>query len=318
MFPSELRAFHAVAQSGSIRRAAELLDTAPSSVSRKVGLLEQQIGTTLLERTSNGVTLTHAGAMVADYARSVVLNYDSLRADLNDARGARRKLIRVEAVESILSGGLIEAIAAFRSRFDTVTFRVAVMPAPRVIEDVQSGECDVGLSFCSKPHSDIVTLASIPEPIVLAVPNGHELANGSTTLRDLRELPLALPDTSFGVRRIFDRAVEEAGLGAEVVPTFTSNSFEALRTFVRCGGGAAVLPYGAVRESIHGSLRVVSIDHPMLSGTTVDVIVLKKHRLSLVVSKFVDTLARTLSVVPSATSLAAPAGGRELRASVAA
>ena len=71
MFASELRAFHAVAQSGSIRRAAELLDTAPSSVSRKVGLLEQQIGTTLLERTSNGVTLTHAGAMVAEYARSV-------------------------------------------------------------------------------------------------------------------------------------------------------------------------------------------------------------------------------------------------------
>ncbi len=61
----------------SIRKASELLDIAPSSVSRKVALLEQQIGTVLLERTSSGVRLTHAGVLVADYARSVVLDYDS-------------------------------------------------------------------------------------------------------------------------------------------------------------------------------------------------------------------------------------------------
>jgi DNA-binding transcriptional LysR family regulator len=318
MFASELRAFHAVAQSGSIRRAAELLDTAPSSVSRKVGLLEQQIGTTLLERTSNGVTLTHAGAMVAEYARSVILNYDSLRADLNDTRGARRKLIRVEAVESILSGGLIEAVASFQAKFETVSFRVTVMPAPQVIEDVLSGDCEVGLSFCSKTHSDITTLASIPEPIVLAVPIDFELTNATATLRDLAEMPLALPEASFGVRRIFDRAVEEAGLSAELVPTFTSNSFEALRAFVRCGGGAAVLPYGAVPKSVHGSLRTISIDHPMFKGATVDVIVLKKVRLSLAVSKFVDTLIRTLDVIPSEASLSASNRSRESRVSAAA
>ncbi len=63
MFPSELRAFYAVAQSGSIRKASELLDIAPSSVSRKVAVLEQQIGTVLLERTSIGVRLTHAGSL---------------------------------------------------------------------------------------------------------------------------------------------------------------------------------------------------------------------------------------------------------------
>ena len=48
--------------------------------------LEQQIGTALLERASRGVPLTHAGVMVVEYARSVVLDYDSLHADLNAAR----------------------------------------------------------------------------------------------------------------------------------------------------------------------------------------------------------------------------------------
>jgi DNA-binding transcriptional LysR family regulator len=62
MFPSELRAFHAVAQSGSIRKAAEQLDVAPSSVSRKMALLEYQIGTALLKRKSSGVALTQCKA----------------------------------------------------------------------------------------------------------------------------------------------------------------------------------------------------------------------------------------------------------------
>lgn len=296
MFPGELRAFHVVAKSGSIRKAAELLDVAPSSVSRKVALLEQQMGTTLLERTSNGVSLTHAGAMVAEYARSVVLDYDSLRADLNDARGARRKLVRVETVESIVSGGLIEAVAAFQEKFDTIYFRVNTVPAPQVVEDLQRGECEVGLTFCCPPQPDVVTLARIPEPIVLAVPSDHSLARTErATLQDLRGLHLALPDVTFGVRRIFDRTIEEAGLTGEIVPAVTSNSFEALRDFVHCNAGGAILPYRAtLRGSTYKWLKSVSLEHPNLTETTVDVIALRKHRLPRVVTSFIELLVHTL------------------------
>jgi DNA-binding transcriptional LysR family regulator len=296
MFPSELRAFYAVAQSGSIRKASELLNIAPSSVSRKVALLEQQMGTTLLDRTSVGVSLTHAGTLVAEYARSVVLDYDSLRADLNDNRGSRRKLIRVETVESIVSGGLVEAVAVFRAKFDAVSFRIRMVPAPQVVEDVQRGECEVGLTLRCPPQADIVKLASVPEPIILVVPNDHALAGAETvTLQDLIELPLALPDVTFGVRRIFDRAVQEAGLAGELNPALTSDSFEALRDFVRCGAGVAILPYRAVlRESTHKWLKAVPIDHPMLTETTIDIITLRKHRPSRVVSIFIEQLIRTL------------------------
>lgn len=296
MFPSELRAFHAVAKSGSIRKAAELLDVAPSSVSRKVALLEQQMGTTLLERNSNGVRLTHAGAMVAEYARSVVLDYDNLRADLNDARGSRRKLVRVETVESIVSGGLIEAVAAFREKFDAVSFRVSIVPAPQVVEDLQRGECEVGLTFCCPPQPDIVTLASIPEPIVLAVPSDHPLASAEkVALQDLRGIHLALPDVTFGIRRIFDRTLEAAGLTGEIVPAVTSNSFEALRDFVHCNAGGAILPYRAtLRASTYKWLKSLSLDHPNLTETTVDVIALRKHKAPRVVTSFIELLVRAL------------------------
>jgi len=296
MFPSELRAFHTVAQSGSIRKASEILNISPSSVSRRVALLEHEIGTALLDRTSVGVSLTHAGTLVAEYARAVVLDYDSLRADLNDSRGSRRKLIRVEAVESIVSGGLVEAVADFRTKFDAVTFGIRVVPAPQVVEDVQRGECEIGLTFCCPPQTDVIKLASVPEPIILVVPYDYPLASGGpVSLSALAELPLALPDLSFGVRRIFDRAMQEAGLSNALVPALTSNSFEALRDFVRCQAGVAILPYRAVlRESNHKWLKIVPIEHTLLQQTTIDIITLRKHRPPRVVTAFTEHLVRML------------------------
>jgi DNA-binding transcriptional LysR family regulator len=302
MFPSELRAFHAVAQSGSIRKASELLEIAPSSVSRKVALLEHHIGTTLLDRTSGGVKLTHAGSLVAEYARTVILDYDSLRADLNDWRGSRRKLIRVAAVESIVSGGLLEAVAAFRTKYDAVSFRLTVVPAPQVVDDLRRGECDLGVTFCCPPQPDIVKVASVPEPIVLVVPNDHSLAGvKSVTLNDLEGRSLAVPDVTFGVRRILDRAAQEAGLAASLNPALSSNMFEALREFVRCGAGIAILPYRAVmRESARNTLKVIPIDHPAMREATIDVITLRKHHPARIVANFIDQLTQTLDATRSA------------------
>ncbi|MEJ0039590.1 MAG: LysR family transcriptional regulator [Gammaproteobacteria bacterium] len=299
MFPGELRAFHVVAQTGSIRKASEALDVAPSSVSRKIALLEHQIGTTLLERTAAGVVLTHAGRMVAEYARTVVLDYESLRADLNDRRGTRRRLVGLATVESAVSGGLVDAIAGFRSRFASVSFRVNTMSASEVVENVKRGESEVGLTFCCPAQAEVDIVTSIVEPIVLAVPLDHPLARvSSVRLGELKDMVLALPDVSFGVRRILDRASHEIGLGVALNPAFTSNSFEALRNFVHRGGGIAVLPQRAVlRDSQLGHLRMVSIDHAAFRETSIDVITLKKRRIPRVVQEFIQDLGHAFNAI---------------------
>lgn len=294
MFPGELRTFHAVAQSGSIRKASRALGVAPSSVSRQVALLEHQMGTELLQRTATGIVLTHAGTLVADYARSVVLDYDSLRSDLNDVRG-RRRLIRVAAVESSISGGLIQALSELRSRFDRVAFRVKMTPALDVVDEVTRGECDVGLGFCVQPHPDINMVARIPEPIVLVVPVDHALAQArSVTVRDLKGLALALPDLNFGIRRIFDRASHDSGLEPGLMPALTTNTFEAMRDFVRCRAGVAILPRRAVvGEQDMRRLVAIALEGEEFAQTTIDIVTLRKQRTPRLVSTFIEQLVRT-------------------------
>jgi DNA-binding transcriptional LysR family regulator len=288
MFYTVLRAFDETVRAGSIRKASESLGVAPSSVSRSIGVLEREMGTRLLARSAGGAAPTHAGRLVADYARAVLLDYDSLRADLDDMRGTQRRLLRLVLVESVASYGPIGAIAKFLERYRAVSFNLRLMPAPRVIEAVKQDQCDIGVAFCAEPMPELSVLARVPEPIVLAVPVTHGLS-GTVDLRAVAGLSLAVPDTDFGVRRILDRACARAGV--QISPVLTSNVFETLRDFVRAGSGAAILPLRAVaRQARAGELKVVVLAEPPFRDATIDVVVLRKRRLPRIVKAFADML----------------------------
>ena len=297
MFYGILRAFDETVRTGSIRKASEALQVAPSSVSRSVAVLEREMGTALLARSAAGVSLTHAGTLVAEYARAVLHDYDSLRADLDDMRGTQRRLLKIALVESVASHGPMGAIARFNEKYPSVSFNLRLMPAPQIIDAVRKEQYDIGVAFCAEPAADIAILASVAEPIMLAVPRGHELADAeSVRLNDLAGLALALPDLDFGVRRIFDRACARAGLAP--TPVLTSNVFETLRDFVRTGAGVAILPMRAIaRQELSGDLTAVPLEDAEFRNTTIDIVV-RRRRPPRVVKAFVDVLVAEIKSLP--------------------
>jgi DNA-binding transcriptional LysR family regulator len=298
MFSASLRAFDETARHGSIRKASEVLGVAPSSVSRHIAILERQIGTALLHRRARGVELTHAGTLVAEFARAVLMEYDTLRADLDDLRGTQRRLLRLALVESVAHYGPIKAAAKFMESYRTVSFNVRLMPAPQVIEAVREGAYDNGITFCAQPDTSITKLASLPEPIVLVVSADDDLASAAQVeLREIATRPLALPDSDFGVRQILDRAGTAGGF--HLNPVLTSNVFETLRDFVRLRAGVAILPMRAVahREGAE-NLRIIPLAGEAFRDATIDVIVLRKRRLPRVVKSFVDCLIEEIAAAP--------------------
>jgi DNA-binding transcriptional LysR family regulator len=296
LFPGNLRTFHEVVRVGSIRKASEAMGVAPSSVSRQIAVLEREMGTVLFNRRAGGVELTHAGACVAEYAGSILLDYDTLRADLDDLRGVQRRLIRIALVESIAGQGPVRAITAFRQAFDAVTFNVRLMPTPGVVEAIRQGQCDVGLGYCLEPDAGLTILARVSDPIVVVTSADHPLtAQAAITVDDLARWPLALPDANFGVRRTVDLAAASAGL--HLTPVLSSNIFEILMDFARTGAGVAVMPIrGAAHDIRRGALRATPLVGPAFADCTIDVAVLRKRRLPRVVKAFVDTLIDEISV----------------------
>lgn len=290
MFSGSLRAFDETVRSGSIRKASDAMGVAPSSISRHIAILEHQIGTALFYRRASGVELTHAGTLVATFVRSVLMDYDTLRADLDDIRGTQRRLVKLALVESIAHYGPMEATAKFLKKYRSVSFEVRLMPAPQVIEVVRQGLYDIGVTFCAQPDPEIATLAKLSEPIVLVVNADDPLAKAEQVeLKDIATRPLALPDLDFGMRQILERAC--AACGFHLNPVLSSNVFETLRNFVQLNAGAAILPMRAVaRREGTQNLRIIPLAGDVFRDATIEVIVLRKRRLPRVVKAFVDNL----------------------------
>jgi len=295
MFHGCWRAFDETVRARSIRKASEALGVAPSSVSRHIAILEREMGTSLFIRHADGVELTHAGSLVADYVRHMLVEFDTLRTDLDDLRGTQRRLVRLAVVESIASSGPMSALQNFISRYPDVSFNIRLMPAPQVLQAVKEGQCEIGLTYCADPDMLISKLASISEPVMLAVPDGHPLQDRSfLSLEEIAQYPLGLPDRDFGVRRIIDRVAASASVELKVA--LSSNDFETLRSFVKCGAGLALLPLRAISRNGAKGIKAIKVHESDFEAATIDLIVLRDRRLPRVLKAFVDELTAEIKM----------------------
>lgn len=291
---STFRYFHETALLGSIRGASEALNVAPSSVSRQILLLERMFGTSLLERSSNGVSLTHAGRLVDDFVRTMLLDYETLRDDVDDLRGIGRTVIRIAAIESMVTAPLLATLHMFRGRFPKVRFSIQVVTASAVIDAVRAGASDIGLTLWTSPHPDIHTLCDVSEPLVLAVSPSHHLAGRSrVAVAELADEPLAVHESDHGLRRLIDRACRNHGFALS--PALSSTSLNALREFARQGFGGAIITRRGAGDAVRtGELVLVPIDEPVLDSGRIALIVRRDRRLSRVLRQFLEELMANL------------------------
>ena len=75
----EMAVFVRVAESGSLSRAARELKLSQPSVSRIVGTLEARLGTRLLLRTTRSLSLTEAGTLYLERAKSLLAEMESAK-----------------------------------------------------------------------------------------------------------------------------------------------------------------------------------------------------------------------------------------------
>src|SRR4051794_34268423 len=86
----QLRYFAAVASCRNFTRAAELLHVAQPAVSAQIRQLEQELGVTLLARTTRRVALTQAGELFLARTRRVLAELDAARGDLAELTATLR------------------------------------------------------------------------------------------------------------------------------------------------------------------------------------------------------------------------------------
>ncbi len=189
-----LHTFVAVAQQGTLGRAAETLNLSQPALSKTLNELEQLTGTRLFERGRLGAQLTLVGEQFLTHAVKVLDALNSAGQALNRKEGLNNDIVRIGALPTAALGILPTVIGQFHKQQKDITLQVATMNNTMLLAGLKSGEIDIGIGRMSDPelmsglHYELVFLESLK----LVVRPGHPLLQETVTLSRVMEWPVVV------------------------------------------------------------------------------------------------------------------------------
>jgi LysR family transcriptional regulator, carnitine catabolism transcriptional activator len=241
----QLRAFTALARTGSFTRAALDLHLSQPALTVQIRELERALGLKLVDRNTRRVQLTSIGRELLPVFDRVLGDIRAVAENARELAAGDRGTVNVAALPSVCSGLLPAAIARLRETHPGIVVRLHDTVAQRILALLRSEEADIGIgSFATLGH-EFESTALMEDRMVAVFPRGHPLgARRSVALKELRHHPLIFMDTQSSVRAIVERGLREGGV--EATPDFEVTYMSTAIGLVRAGLGVAILPAAAL------------------------------------------------------------------------
>jgi DNA-binding transcriptional LysR family regulator len=288
-------------RSGTMRAAADLLDVAPSSVSRQIAQLETEIGTPLIEHGLREIRLTDAGHAIIDYHRARLTGLEMLEGQLLEISTVRTGHVEIAIGEGFLGPALYDTLDDFIDDYSGIDLTVNVTDTTKMMHLLLEDQVHFGVGFHPVSHPQIVSRYRATVPLMAIMNPAHSLARRrSITMEELCAEPLALMGTDFRIRQMIDEAAINSGL--MISPAIVSNSIAFLARMALADRAVTVLPaFSVSAEIVSGQLCAVSIEAPKLQSVYVHLLARRNRRFPAHLSQLADQIRKRL--LPSALSL---------------
>jgi DNA-binding transcriptional LysR family regulator len=189
----QLRYAVAAAEHGSFRRAAEALLLRQSTLSRRIRQLEHAIGVTVFDRSSGGVRATQAGRHFLRTARSILEQMDALVTHAHNTGRGEAGRLTIGFYTSLSAGNLRATLTDFKQRFPEIELGMAERSRARLVAALRNGALDIAIVTGDAPLQDNKALPLWSERMLVALPEGHTLADREAVYwTDLRSETLLL------------------------------------------------------------------------------------------------------------------------------
>lgn len=240
-----LRYFVAVAEAGSLSRAAGKLFIAQPPLSVQIRQLEDEMGGALFVRHPKGVRLTPAGLALLPEARSLLAHAARLREQVRGtASGGRLALGIVPSAAGTVLPGLVRSL---REQHPQLRLDVRELITTEQVDALVGGQIDAGLARSPGRHAGLHVACRLADPFCLAVPQASPAAG--LVVADLKAFA-EHPFVAFTRHRgpaYFDQAIRlcsQAGFSPRI--EFEASTVHGVLERVGAGLGVALVPASAV------------------------------------------------------------------------
>ena len=211
---SQLHAFVAVVESGSLRAAARAIGVSQPAITKSIRQLEEELHVPLLQRNARGASMTPAGK--AFLARAKVIQTELRRAedDLQSFRGGAAGAVAFGIAPQTCMALVPDAVQQFRRRFPTARMRIVEGVPSGLLPQLRDGTLDfiVGMGSTHAGGAGVRFKPLFRPSLVVAARKGHPLRD-ATSLRDLSTAQW-LMYYPLGSGAMLEKAFAEAGVGA--------------------------------------------------------------------------------------------------------
>jgi DNA-binding transcriptional LysR family regulator len=237
-----LRYFVALAEELSFTRAARRVHISQPPFSMQIGQLEQEIGVSLLTRTSRHVELTPAGRAFLHDARAILERVDAAGSRARAIGTGRAGRIEIGLSGSHFLGPLPRMISVYMQRYPDVSVVLHELKPAAQIEQLRSRRIDLSVSRTPVNDGQMSSTLLWDDPLLVALPQNHALGRrrrlGLRDLRNERFVMLRL-DSSAYAQHMVDCCVQ-AGFSPQIVQTVSE--VPAVASLVAAGIGIGLIP----------------------------------------------------------------------------
>ncbi|ARO25738.1 LysR family transcriptional regulator [Rhizobium sp. S9] len=275
----QIQYFVAVAEQGSVTRAAQNLSISQSSVTEALKELETDLGVELFERHPRGLTITHNGHQFLRHATKILASVSDARTSFSGQQSTLSGTLNIGVTSLVAGYVLSDLLARYRRACPGIEVSAIEDNGGYLEHLLVGGELDVAVMVISNLRDRMALQAEILEtsPYRLWLPMGHPLVSADIiSVADIAREPL--------IMLTVDEIEENTGkllsaLGARPHVAFRTRSVEAVRSLVATGAGVALLPDLVYRpwslegdriesRDVSGSLPVVQVGMVWRKGSS--------------------------------------------------
>ncbi len=259
MNSDDLAVFAHVAKSGSISRTAMEMGANQSTISRRIALLEAELGVRLFRRSGRGVGLTERGEQLLGYAQALERTLDEARGAMRSGTESGPAQLAIAAQPTIARIMFGELGQRLRARYPHTRVRFVEGLASQILGRLNDGEIDLAIMYVPEHRGTTQFDPLLAEELCLVAPASFALPDGPVDVHTLGELPLILPSTHHGLRVLAESLAARHGFTLQIALE-CDGSISLTKRLVMAQCGCTLLPAASVIEEVaSGRLRCVPL-----------------------------------------------------------
>jgi DNA-binding transcriptional LysR family regulator len=251
----QLRAFLAIAETGTFTAAAERVHVTQAAISMQIRQLERETGAKLFVRAPRRVILTEAGEKLLDRAQLILREYDAALEELAALTGAEKGRLRIGSASAMVSADpLPQILKELKKTHPGVETSVASGTSAELVQRILSGELDAAFVSLPVDARGIQTEVLSEDSLVAIASPRHRLGKQKVvSAYALAGEKLILGERGGNTRRLIDQFFAHAGVTLKV--TMELSRLAAIKRMVEEDMGVGIVPLQSVRDEVaKGSL----------------------------------------------------------------